>query len=358
MHNADPIKLQGVPGSPYTKKLLAVLRYRNLPYRFIINTPLGTDAPGNGDGRSRLPLPKVPLMPTVYLNDAAGAIEAVVDTTPIIRRLENLEAERRVIPDNSVIAFLNYVLEDYADEWLTRCMYHYRWTSAPDIKKAGSVVPLYFRVDQSRASHEAQAADFTRRQVGRLGVVGSSEKTAPIIEASYVRFLKLFEKHLECYPFLLGKRPSSSDFAVMGQLTCLTHFDPTPMRLCEDLAPRVYAWVERVEDLSGYEASAEDWLNASDPLPPTLEALLSEVARTHMLQLIANARAVVDKCEAFRTEIDGCLWEQKAFPYQLKCFHWTLEEFQSLSSTDKVLARSILERTGLLPLIEEETATV
>ena len=139
---------------------------------------------------------------------------------------------------------------------------------------------------------------------------------------------------------------------MMGQLTCLTHFDPTPMRLCESLAPRVYAWVERLEDLSGYEVAEQDWLNAANSMPATLLALLSEIARTHMPQLIANGRAAFGQKENFTTEIDGHTWVQPTFPYQLKCLRWTREEFQSLSSGDKTSVRSVLEATGLSPLID------
>ncbi|PUB17132.1 glutathione S-transferase family protein [Yoonia sediminilitoris] len=357
MARQDTIKLQGIHGSPYTRKMLAVLRFRRLPYRFIVNWPQSPDAPGNGEGRSALPTPKVPLLPTVYLKDEAGELQAVTDTTPIIRRLESQFRTRSIVPDNPVLAFLNYVLEDYADEWLTRCMFHYRWHFAADIEKAGRVLPLYVRVNQSPEMLDAVSAAFTRRQVDRLHVVGSNETTAPVIEASYVRFLKLMESHLQAHPFLLGGRPASADFAMMGQLTCLTHFDPTPMRLCETLAPRVYAWVERLDDLSGYEVQEQGWLDAGDALPETLLALLGEVARTHMPQLIANGRAVIGKNETFSTQIDGCDWVQPSFSYQLKCLRWTREEFQSLSSKDQASARAILDKTGLSRLIDAQLAT-
>ncbi len=332
--------------------MLAVLRFRRLPYHFIVNWPQNPDAPGNGDYRQNLPIPKVPLLPTVYLTNDMGELEAVTDTTPIIRRLENQLSARRIVPSNPVLAFLNYVLEDYADEWLTRCMFHYRWHHEADANKAGRILPLYVRVDQTPEMLDAQTEDFKRRQVNRLHLVGSNDTTAPVIEASYVRFLQLMESHLQRHPFLFGSRPASADFAMMGQLTCLTHFDPTPMRLSESLSPRVYAWVERLEDLSGYEVNEQDWLKKTDHLPQSLLALLSEVARTHMPQMLANGRAIIEKKEAFTTEIDGNPWVQPSFPYQLKCLRWTRDEFRSLSTADQSSARAILDATSLSPLID------
>ena len=35
--------------------------------------------------------------------------------------------------------FLNALLEDYADEWHTKHMFHYRWWFDEDIKKASMV---------------------------------------------------------------------------------------------------------------------------------------------------------------------------------------------------------------------------
>ena len=47
---------------------------------------------------------------------------------------------RSVIPDNPVLAFLNELIEDYADEWLTKAMFHYRWYFEADRDNAGPLL--------------------------------------------------------------------------------------------------------------------------------------------------------------------------------------------------------------------------
>ena len=53
----NPIAVRGAPGSPYTRKMLAVLRYRRFPYRFLV----GLWTKGEVDS---LPAPMVDLLPT------------------------------------------------------------------------------------------------------------------------------------------------------------------------------------------------------------------------------------------------------------------------------------------------------
>ena len=114
----DSIALYGSPGSPYTRKMLALLRYRRISYRFL------SGGLGQPEG---MPRAKVSLLPTFYLPDSQGELEAVVDSTPIIRRLEQEYPGRSVVPTNPVLGFLDLLLEDYADEWLTKAMFHFRW---------------------------------------------------------------------------------------------------------------------------------------------------------------------------------------------------------------------------------------
>ena len=346
-----PIRLQGLHGSPYTRKSLAVLRYRRLPYRFLIGQP-GTPAPAGQPEGETLPVPKVSLLPTFYFPDESGTLQAVTDSTPIIRRLETVSPERSVIPPDPVVAFLNYLLEDYCDEWLTRCMFHFRWAYEADIDKAGSVLPFFGHMTMPDEQAQTMKKVFSDRQVGRLYVVGSNETTGPVIEESYLRFVRLLDAHLHQHPFLLGGRPGSADFAAFGQLTCLTHFDPTPMAITLRESPRVYAWTERVEDLCGWEVSDADWLDRG-AAAVSLRPLLDELARTHMPQLLANAKALAAGEKSFETTIDDKPWTQPSFPYQGKCLRWIREELAGLSEPDQKRAREILDASGLLPLVDE-----
>ena len=333
----ESLLVRGAPGSPYTRKMLAVLRYRRIPYRFFTGGLWSDD--------QNLPTAKVELLPTFYLPDATGELEAVVDSTPIIRRLEREIPGRPVIPEDPVLRFLDYLLEDYGDEWLTKAMFHYRWYYEPDIEQAGAILPRWRALTRSTEEIEQLSTFIKERQISRLYVVGSNDTTAPVIEASYKRFLDLFAAHIKNGPFVLGRRPGASDFGLYGQLTQLATFDPTPVAITIERAPDVHAWVSIVEDLSGLEPSDDDWFER-DALPETLGALLSEVGRTYVPVLLANAKAVDEGAETMTTEVEGCVWEQTPFPYQAKCLQWIRQEFVRLDPEDRDVVGDVLAGTG------------
>ena len=330
------IALSGAPGSPYTRKMVALLRYRRLPYRLL---------PTEGPALAGLPSPKVRLLPTFYLQGPDGALEAVTDSTPIIRRLEREHAGRSVIPGAPSLAFLDELIEDYADEWLTKAMFHYRWAYADDIRKAGRQLPLWRKLSIPDETLDALSATISDRQINRLYVVGSNAVTGPVIEASYRRFLAVFEAHLSAQPFVLGGRPASADFAIYGQLTQLAQFDPTPMALTVETAPRVHAWVSLMEDLSGLEPAEDGWIDIAAP-PPTLLALLAEIGRVYPPVMLANARALMSGATSVETEVDGLPWTQPPFPYQAKCLRWLRESHAALDPDARAAADAALSGTG------------
>lgn len=327
------LPVRGSPGSPYTRKMLAVLRYRRIPYRFL------------QAASEDLPEPKVRLIPVFYFKDETGAYTAEVDSTPIIRRLEVEYPGRSVIPTDPAISFINYLLEDYGDEWMTKAMFHYRWYYEDDIEMAGSILPHYADVSQPDELMAKMKKVFSERQISRLYVVGSNDTTAPVIEDSYKRFLECLNNHLKVLPFLMGRRPGSADFACFGQLTQLTQFDPTPAKIAAANFPRVHAWVSKMEDLCGVEPQEDDFITAND-FPETLKALLKELGRTYVPVMLANAAAIDQGLDQVQVEVEGKPWTQEPFPYQAKCLQWIRIEYARLDEEDRQCVDAILAGTG------------
>ncbi|HIF94405.1 MAG: glutathione S-transferase N-terminal domain-containing protein [Myxococcales bacterium] len=334
----DPYSLVGVPASPYSRKLRAVFRYRRIPFHWIIQG--SPEAAG-------LPTPKVSLIPQLMIKAENGELVARTDTTPIIRELEELvQNDRSVIPVDPALAFFDALIEDYGDEWLTKAMFHYRWAFQDDIKKATLVLPRLSGMQLPNETLEKAGEVFSSRQIGRLGVVGSNDVTGPLIEESYLRLLTILEEHLETNRFVMGQRPGASDFGLFGQLTQLAQFDPTCMAVCLQTAPRVYAYTDIVEDLSGLEPKDDQWF-ARDELPSTFHDLLNEIGRVHAPFLLGNHKALQEGLKQVDCLVDGRAWTQKPFPYQGKCLEWLRRDYRALEAGDREFVDKTLVGTGI-----------
>ncbi|MDM7928320.1 glutathione S-transferase C-terminal domain-containing protein [Blastomonas fulva] len=338
------VELLGAPGSPYSRKMLALLRYRRIAHRMIWGSHMQA-MPG-------YPAPKVKLLPTVYFGEGE-AREAVVDSTPIIRRLEAEYDDRSVIPQDELLRFLDTLIEDFADEWMTKAMFHYRWHYAEDAANAGPL--LIFWQDSRYADEVARpmADGFARRQIDRLYVVGSNEITAPIIEASYQRLVGILDRIVQRQGFVLGTRPSAADFAIYGQLTQLGIVDPTPARIMAQSSPRLRAWLDRVEDLSGLPDG--QWLEPG-ALWAHLGELLAEIGRVYVPFLLANAQAATAGQSDFETIIDGKRWTQPVFPYQAKCLLTLRAARDALSEDARQALDALLAGTGCEEMFVTEPA--
>jgi len=339
MTDMEIVKLIGAVGSPYTRKMISLLRYRHIPYRLTWGQPeMALPAMG-------LEVPRPVLLPTFVLPDAEGDMKAVTDSTPIIRQLEATSPERSVLPSNPALAFIDYLLEDFGDEWVTKYMFHYRWYFEADADNAGTLLPFNYIMNMPNEQHQQFKEMISGRQIPRLYVVGSNDTTAPIIDASYRRYLEAMEAHLNVQPYLLGSRPAAGDFAMFGQLTQLVGLDPTPRAIAHEVSPRTVMWTSMMEDLSGLEPEDSDW-NKPEEMPETLRGILKEVGRMYVPAMLANAKAVQAGEKTWEAEIDEALWTQQTFPYQAKCLNWIREQYQALGADDRTKVDSILAGTG------------
>ena len=341
-----PLILAGGPlGSPYTHKVKSLLAYRRIPYQFaFVSLP--------GEAPEGLPRPPLPLFPCLYHPEEGGGYRPTSDSTFQIQELEEHFTDRSVIPADPALAFLNYLLEDYADEWVTKMMFHYRWGIPENIEYASHALAL--GIPGAPDSFVEFVRDtFAPRQIERLSgiVTGSLEVTGPMIEASYTRLLGILHRVLSTRPFVLGSRPGSSDFALQGQLVQLTRVEPSSTRLAREISPRVKVWCEVMDDLSGWPVEGQaGWLEREE-VADSLADLFCEIGRTYAPFLLGNAEALERGNENMECQIDGQRYWQRAFPYQAKCLHWIREAHQGLSTDDQAFVHSVLSGTGVEALL-------
>ncbi len=217
-------------------------------------------------------------------------------------------------------------LEDFADEWVTKAIYHYRWTYDPDIEKAGKLLPLDRDLKLSDDAHAA-ASDF-------------------IIEDSYRNVLDILHAHLAQGDFLFGDRPGRTDFALYGQLKPLVWWDPTPMAIAVERASRAVNWIERVDDLSWLPVDGDIGWSALDDLEATVRDLLTEAGRTSAPFMLANDEALVSGADVIVCEIEGAEYRQGPFKYQGKCLQWLREAHADLAADDRARVDGVLAGTG------------
>ncbi|MXW60162.1 MAG: glutathione S-transferase [Acidimicrobiaceae bacterium] len=321
----------------------AVLRYRRIPFRWVLRGSRWDD------------LPEVPvqIIPVIAFLGADGNTdgpdaEVMVDSSPQIMRLEAEYSGRSVVPADPALAFIDALIEDFADEWFTKAMYHYRWAYEPDIDKAGKILPLSQDLQVNTADAAAAYDMFTSRQIMRRALVGSTDTNQPIIEGSYRRVLDILQATFDERDFLLGDRPGRGDFGLFGQLTQLVGFDPTSTAVAVDRAPKVINWVDRVDDLSWLPVAggADDGWLALEDTGTVVQEMLLEAGRTYTPFMLANAAALESAADEVVCEIDGREYRQGPFKYQRKCLGWLRDDYAALSGDDRGRVDAFLEGTG------------
>ena len=113
---AGGYRIFGSELSPYSVKVRSYFRYKQLPHEWILR------GPANRTEFERYA--KLPLIPLVVTPDDAG----LQDSTPLMEQLDAVRPEPSIHPDDPALAFISALIEEYADEWGNKAMFHYRWT--------------------------------------------------------------------------------------------------------------------------------------------------------------------------------------------------------------------------------------
>src|SRR5579871_3994759 len=295
-------EVYGALGSPYSLKMRAVMRYRRLPHTW---QPIGLNAAVRG----RV---KVPVIPVIRF----GEDDWRNDSTPMIQALEALHPERKLIPDDPADAFLAYLIEDMADEWGTKMMFHYRWAPVEDQSPNAFTLAQQAMLGQPRATIERAGEAMRERQVGRMPLVGCTPQNAPLIEATARRVLALIDAHVADGIWLFGARPSLADFGWYGQFSQLAR-DATPRAMLRSDYPAALTWIEMLDDASGMEPGA--WRDPAAEPSPALAGLCDLASELYLPFLAENARALADGRTELSMTLLGRPYTQAPFGYQAKC---------------------------------------
>lgn len=248
-------RLFGAETSAYSTKMRSYLKYKSVPFDWVPRTQETEDELKRVSRFATLPV----------LVTASGF--AVHDTTPLIEALEADSPEPSATPADPALGFLACVLEEYADAWLAKTVFHYRWTRKKDQRLAAQrTIEDYYTV--SPPADRKAAEDLAIETMGaQLKTMQLDGELGDALEKSFKRFVKLLDEHLKKHLFIFGERPSIADFAIAGQLIQMMK-DPTPAKIIEKDGQFVAKWCEfmTAPTASGPFAAFEDLKDTLSPI--------------------------------------------------------------------------------------------
>ena len=319
--------LYGALGSPYSMKMRAVLRYWRAP--FVMKPAMGGSGP--------IAHVRPPVIPVVHTPQD----EWLVDSTPMIELLDPiLGAERSIIPQNPTLEFLSALFEDFADEWMTKVMFGYRWGNEQDARifAAEGCYDILGSVGQETLDSYAEL--FYSRQTKRMNMVGCGPENMLLLQETLQDLVSCMGKQISRQRFLFGSRPSRADFALYGQLSQLCS-DPTPSAEIRSISPLFHRWVVQCADLSDVEGTwqKEDFWSTG------VLGLLKLCAEVYLPFLDANERAY-RASDTVKIELRGRLFSQPPFRYQIKCLRKLKEDYARIRGSSEDLTE-LMQSSGV-----------
>jgi len=265
----------------------------------------------------------------------------MTDTTPMIAWLESQHPEPAVIPRDPLQAFASRLLEDYADEWLWRPALHYRWSHLGDalLLSRRIVDEMMPRVPLPGWLKRWSIRQQQLRRYVRGDGIGPG--TRGHVESIYLRCLDELNAIFALQSFLLGDRPTLSDFGFFASMFRHFGLDPTPSAIMLQRAPHIFAWLGRVWEARGTRVAG----TLASGIPAAWSPILREVGEAYLPYLSANAEAWKAHARRFNVTIQGtCYCGLPVSRYRVWCLEELRRHFDALSGDARTGATELLER--------------
>lgn len=329
-------RLIGSTASPYALKMRALLRYRRIPFHWVIMTKAL---------RQQTAHLKPNLIPVLQYPDGTCRGE----TTTLAYDLEDRHRERSIIPEDPAVAFVCDLLEDMADEWAVKPLFLYRWWGLEDQEFVSRWAAEEWSVGDFESGSDAEIENMRQRQISRMSILGATADNKPLLEESYRRILAAMEPHVGMNRYFFGTRPSLADFAWYGQLSEMAT-DPTPMRIMRKLAPKTDVWVRRLDDASGVEGM---WWEPEKALAGAARELLFMAGELYLPFLVANDKAWRNGLPRLEIQAWGHRYALSPFKFQVKCLERLRQRLASLDAASRSRLEPVLRETVCLQHLDQ-----
>ncbi len=268
-------RVYGMSQSHFTRKLTGYLDYKAIPY--LLRRFVGANrAAREGGWPGAMPLVMTP----------TG--EFMWDTTAMIHHLESRFPEPRVFPEDRVLRFIDYLLEDALDEWFYRPAVGSRWFYEENHRVGGWELARDATHEVKIPGDQAYAAvkDYVTATCEPFGVTASNVDSW--IDEILRPWFRVTGAHLASSPYFFGVRPSLADFAFFGGNAAHFINDPLCRRWVDADAPAIVAHTHRM--MEPEDQKFGEWTAARE-VPETMIAILTELGRFYLPWV---SRAAVD----------------------------------------------------------------
>ncbi|BFM15509.1 hypothetical protein R50073_16920 [Maricurvus nonylphenolicus] len=330
--------------SPYSYKVMTYMNYKGIPYkRMQANMDIYMGEIVELVGQT--------IIPVILTPDD----QVMQDSTPMLEWFESEFTDKPAIPEDERLAFMMWLLEEFADEYLPRLHMHTRWGNEQNRNTMSHRIARGMSYGKADVQAKDLAPFLLERQSGfdqHLGLAGDEVRSN--IDKQILDLLAILEEHFTHYQYLLGFKPSLADFAMYGPLRAHLYNDPQSNEIMEVNAPRTCRWMDTISELGdtrGCVGQTEfgDWIDLDAGVPDSLARLLAFAGKTYIPFGKACAMAGKQKEKSFSVEIDGVSAGFSTHQYRVWSFEQLQLRYQDLSDSAKVELEGVLVTAGVLP---------